>query len=109
LRSAHDGGRRDTRKHPAVPRITDQALPPKRAPKKRRGSIVRGSAGTPDLRTVTHRRSAYLTDGRRLFRNVNPLRGTIGRGLVALEDCRTLQLVLMPVREFVRLRDVSAT
>ena len=60
-----------------------------------------------DLRTFVRREHGhYLTDGRRLFRNLNPLRGSLG-ALVALEDCRSLQLVLMPAREFARLRDVS--
>jgi hypothetical protein len=60
-----------------------------------------------DLRTFARReRGHYLTDGRRLFRNLNPLRGSLGGALVALEDCRSLQLVLMPAPEFARLRDV---
>lgn len=50
--------------------------------------------------------SHYLTDGHRLYRHLTPTRGPLGGKLVGLENCRSLEIVLMPVREFARLRDV---
>jgi hypothetical protein len=60
---------------------------------------------------VTDRRRElghYVTDGTRLFRNVSPLRRPLAGGFVGLEDCRSLEIVLMPLADYVRLRDVSA-
>ena len=48
----------------------------------------------------------YVTDGVRLFRNVSPLRGPLVGRFVGLEDCRSLEIVLMPIEDYVRLRDV---
>jgi hypothetical protein len=48
----------------------------------------------------------YLTDGIRLYRHLTPTRGPLGGALVGLENCRSLELVLMPVGEYARLRDV---
>jgi hypothetical protein len=50
----------------------------------------------------------YVTDGARLFRNVSPLRGPLVGRFVGLEDCRSLEIVLMPIADYVRLRDVPA-
>ena len=50
----------------------------------------------------------YLTDGRGLFRVVTLLPAVDDAALVELEDCRTLDVVLVPARElFARLRDIA--
>lgn len=50
----------------------------------------------------------YLTDGRRLFRHLGHLGDPLRDGLVQLEDCRSLDVVLVPWDEFrdLRLRTV---
>lgn len=62
----------------------------------------RQPAATDRRRDVGH----YVTDGVRLFRNVSPLHGPLVGLFVGLEDCRSLEIVLMPIADYVRLRDV---
>jgi hypothetical protein len=77
--------------------------------------VVRGSAATrfparPRRKApaTDRRRDAghYVTDGLRLFRNVSPLRGPLAGRFVGLEDCRSLEIVLMGIADYARLRDV---
>jgi hypothetical protein len=46
----------------------------------------------------------YLTDGINLYRVVDALRGSRGHAVVGVEDCRSLELILLPADEFRALR-----
>ena len=46
----------------------------------------------------------YLTDGINLYRVVDGLRGSPGHAIVGVEDCRSLELILLPADEFRALR-----
>ena len=46
----------------------------------------------------------YLTDGTNLYRVVDGLRGSPGHAVVGVEDCRSLELVLLPADELRALR-----
>jgi hypothetical protein len=46
----------------------------------------------------------YVTDGINLYRVVHGLRGPRGRGVVGVEDCRSLELMLLPADEFRALK-----
>jgi hypothetical protein len=58
------------------------------------------SNGRDADRPATHRVGCepgrYLTDGVRLYRVVAALASPSGRAMVELEDCRSLEVVLMP-------------
>ncbi len=53
----------------------------------------------------------YVTDGINLYRVVDALRGLRGHPIVGVEDCRSLELILLPADEFraLRLRPVRPT
>jgi hypothetical protein len=46
----------------------------------------------------------YLTDGTNLYRVVDALRGSRGHAVVGVEDCRSLELILLPADELRALR-----
>jgi hypothetical protein len=56
-------------------------------------------------------KGAYLTDGRRLFCVVSPLRSAERRATVVLEDCRSLEMHTFTARELyaMNLSAVSST
>ena len=47
---------------------------------------------------------ADLTDGINLYRVVDALRGTRGHAVVGVEDCRSLEVILLPADELRALR-----
>ena len=67
----------------------------------------RSSAGDapPAVRVGVEREAGrYLTDGINLYRVVDALRGSRGRPVVGVEDCRSLELILLPADELRELR-----
>lgn len=58
----------------------------------------------PAVRVGAEREARYLTDGINLYRVVDALRGTRGQPVVGVEDCRSLELILLPVDELRALR-----
>ena len=68
-------------------------MPPART--RRRGGPL--ASATPDVARTPGR---YVTDGRRLFRLVEPFDHPVRGGIVGLEDCRSLEVVLVPTDEF---------
>jgi hypothetical protein len=59
----------------------------------------------PAVRVGGEREAArYLTDGINLYRVVDALRGSRGHAVVGVEDCRSLELILLPADEFRALR-----
>jgi len=61
--------------------------------------------------TVTSRpepADRYLTDGDKLYRVIDAFRNSSG-AVVGLEDCRSLEVILIPIKEFraLPLRPVS--
>ena len=69
--------------------------------------VKRSSArdAPPPLQVGVEREAGrYLTDGTNLYRVVDALRGSRGRPVVGVEDCRSLELILLPVDAFRALR-----
>lgn len=66
----------------------------------------RGARDAPPPLQVGVEREAgrYLTDGINLYRVVDALRGSRGHPVVGVEDCRSLELILLPADEFRALR-----
>jgi hypothetical protein len=59
----------------------------------------------PAVRVGAEREAArYLTDGTNLYRVVDALRSPRGRPVVGIEDCRSLELILLPADELRALR-----
>jgi hypothetical protein len=56
-----------------------------------------------------HGDGAYLTDGRRLFRVVAPLRSLERPDMAILEDCKTLNLVAFTADELSSMRMTPVT
>jgi hypothetical protein len=110
-----DGGARAARNDSQVPRIPHHQTSRPGTAIGRIGAVVREFAATRFCARRWRRTAAtdrwrdvghYVTDGVRLFRNVSPLRGPFVGTFVGLEDCRSLEIVLMPIADYVRLRDV---
>ncbi len=68
---------------------------------KRRGAR---NAPPPPPVGVDREAGGYLTDGINLYRVVDALRGSRGQPVVGVEDCRSLELILLPADEFRALR-----
>ena len=59
----------------------------------------------PAVRVATEGGTARsLTDGIKVYRGVAALRGTRGHAVVGVEDCRSLELILLPADELRALR-----
>ena len=71
-----------------------RALGPKRS----------GARDAPPAGRVEREASRYLTDGINLYRVVDALRGSHGHAVVGVEDCRSLELILLPADELRALR-----
>ena len=63
-----------------------------------RSGVARRSAATRRLLLPPGLASRYLTDGRNLFRCLGAIPGAMGQ-MVGLEDCRSLEVVLVPIGE----------
>lgn len=62
--------------------------------------LIHRPAGPPRPVTSVPEPSRYVTDGLNLFRLLGPVGDVVDGGVVPLEDCRSLDVVLLPVDDF---------
>ena len=60
----------------------------------------RGARDAPSTVAVEREADRYVTDGINLYRVVDDLRGSSGHGVVGVEDCRSLDVILVRTDEF---------